>query len=171
MFLSCAGRPAIFSLTIVLLHNLSALKLKFINGWLYILLQDDLVEDRIHVSINDSKSSSSWSRNTTPDVTRPSPSFTVVMIFYFCFHVIPGTTKQAPSKELHFCIISPQNIFPKIFWIIQMCFRMCKMGLFVIFVQLRVFTTDLSCGDWRFLPNLFFTALIVVMVSPVISFI
>ncbi len=52
---------------IVLLHNPSALELEVTNWWLDILLQDFLIECRIHDSINYGKSSRSWCCKAAPD--------------------------------------------------------------------------------------------------------
>ncbi len=52
---------------IVLLQNPSSLQLEVTNRWPDIVLQDFLVDSRIHGSIYHSKSSRSWSSKTAPD--------------------------------------------------------------------------------------------------------
>lgn len=60
------GLAGVFGIN-VLLHNPSALELEVTNWRLDILLQDFLIECRIHGSINYGKSSRSWSCKGAPD--------------------------------------------------------------------------------------------------------
>lgn len=48
---------------------------------------------------------------------------------------MPDVTGRTPSKKLHFCLISPQNICLKVLGIIKMFFGKCEMSLCVLFGQ------------------------------------
>ncbi len=67
---------------IVLLQNPSSLQLEVTNRWPDIVLQDFLVDSRIHGSIYHSKSSRSWSSKTAPD------HHTTTTIFYCWYDVL-----------------------------------------------------------------------------------
>ncbi len=67
---------------IVLLQNPSSLQLGVTNRWPDIVLQDFLVDSRIHGSIYHSKSSRSWSSKTAPD------HHTTTTIFYCWYDVL-----------------------------------------------------------------------------------
>lgn len=59
-------------LIIFVMHNLNTLQLKVTNEWPNICPQDFLAKSRNLGSINHSKSSGSWSSNTTPDHHTPT---------------------------------------------------------------------------------------------------
>ncbi len=110
------GLAGVFQI-IVLLHNPSALELEVTNWWPDILLQDFLIECRIHVSINYGKSSRSWSCKAAPDHYTTTTMFDCWYDDLFmkcCVGVTPDVTAHTPSKKFNFCLISPQNICPKV---------------------------------------------------------
>ncbi len=156
---------------IVLLHNPSALELEVTNWWPDILLQDFLIECRIHGSINYGKSSRSWSSKTAPD------HHTTTTIFYCWYDVLflkccvtftPDVMGHTPSKKFNFCLVSPQSIFPKVLGIIKKLSGQTEMSFYVLFAQQRfwswnsamqaifaqslsyggVMNTDLNWGKW-----------------------
>ncbi len=108
------GLVGVFGI-IVLLHNPSALKLEVTNWWPDILLQDFLIECRIHGSINYGKSSRSWSCKAAPDhhITTMFNCWYDVLFMKCCVGFTPDVMGHALSKKLNFCLISPQNICPK----------------------------------------------------------
>ncbi len=67
---------------IVLLQNPSSLQLEVTNRWPDIVLQDFLVDSRIHGSIYHSKSSRSWAAKQPQTIMLPPPYFTVGMISF-----------------------------------------------------------------------------------------
>ncbi len=101
-------------------------------------------------------------------ITLP-PRLTVGMIFFLWNTVLvstPDVTGHAPSKKLNFCLISPQNIWPKVLGIIEILFGKCEASLCVIFDQkwllsspmdavfaqplsyCWIMNTDLNWGKW-----------------------
>ncbi len=101
---------------IVLLQNPSSLQLEVTNRWADIVLQDFLVDSRIHGSIYHSKSSRSWSSKTAPD------HHTTTTIFYCWYDVLflkccvtftPDVTGHTPSKKFNFCLSQSTEYFPK----------------------------------------------------------
>ncbi len=46
-----------------------------------------------------------------------------------CFGFLPDVTGHAPSKKFNFCLISPQNICPKVLGIIKIFFGKCETSL------------------------------------------
>ncbi len=123
---------------IVLLHNPSALELEVTNWWPDILLQDFLIECRIHGSINYGKSSRSWSCKTAPDHHITTTMFDCwydVLFMKCCVGFTPDVMGHAPSKKFNFCLIRPQNMCPKILGIIKIIFGKCETSLCVLFGQ------------------------------------
>ncbi len=156
---------------IVLLQNPSSLQLEVTNRWPDIVLQDFLVDSRIHGSIYHRKSSRSWSSKTAPD------HHTTTTIFYCWYDVLflkccvtftPDVMGHTPSKKLNFCFVSPQSIFPKVLGIIKMFSGKTETSFYVLFAQQRfsswnsamqaifaqslsyggVMNTDLNWGKW-----------------------
>ncbi len=156
---------------IVLLQNPSSLQLEVTNRWPDIVLQDFLVDSRIHGSIYHSKSSRSWISKTAPD------HHTTTTIFYRWYDVLflkccvtftPDVMGHTPSKKFNFCLVSPQSIFPKVLGIIKMFSGKTEMSFYVLFAQQRfwswnsamqaifaqslsyggVMNTDLNWGKW-----------------------
>ncbi len=119
---------------IVLLHNLSALELEVTNWRLDILLQDLLIECRIHGSINYGKSSRSSSCKAAPDHRTTTTCWYDVHFMKSCAGYMPDITGHTPSKKFNFCL-SPQNICPKVLGIIKMFFGKCETSLCVLFGQ------------------------------------
>ncbi len=76
------------------------------------------IECRIHGSINYGKSSSrSWSCKAAPDHHTTTTMFECWYDFLFmkcCVDFMPDVTGHTPSKKFNFCLISPQNICPKV---------------------------------------------------------
>ncbi len=125
---------------IILLQNPSSLQLEVTNRWPDIVLQDFLVDSRIHGSIYHSKSSRSWSSKTAPD------HYTTTTIFYCWYDVLflkccvtftPDVMGHTPSKKLNFCLVSPQSIFPKVLGIIKMFSGKTETSHYVLFAQQR----------------------------------
>ncbi len=148
--------PEIFRLfaTLVLLHNPSALELEVTNWWLDILLQDFLIECRIHGSINYGKSSRSWSCKAAPDHHTTTTMFDCwydVLFMKCCVGFTPDVTGHTPSKKFNFCLISPQNICPKVLGIIKIFFWQMWDALFCSFWSAVAFALELSHGC-RFCP-------------------
>ncbi len=124
----------------VLDQNPSSLQLEVTNRWPDIVLQDFLVDSRIHGSIYHSKSSRSWSSKTAPD------HHTTTTIFYCWYDVLflkccvtftPDVMGHTPSKKFNFCLVSPQSIFPKVLGIIKMFSGKTEMSFYVLFAQQR----------------------------------
>ncbi len=102
---------------IVLLHNPSALELKVTNWRPVILFQDFLIECRIHGSINYGKSSRSWSCKAAPEHHTTTTMFDCwyhVLFMKCCVGFTADVMGHTPSKKFNFCLISPQNICPKV---------------------------------------------------------
>ncbi len=116
------GLAGVFGI-IVLLHNPSALELEVTNWWPDILLQDFLIECRIHGSINYGKSSRSWSCKAAPDhhTTTTFDCWYDVLFMKCCVGFTPDVTGHTSSKKFNFCCISPQNIWPKFLGIFKIC--------------------------------------------------
>ncbi len=86
------------------------------NWRLDILLQDFLIECRIHGSINYDKSSRSWSCKAAQDHHTTTTMFDCwydVLFMKCCVEFTPDVTGHTPSKKFNFCRISPQKICPK----------------------------------------------------------
>ncbi len=134
-----------------------------------ILLQDFLIECRIHGSINYGKSSMSWSCKADHHTTTTMfDCWYDVPFMKCCVGFTPDVTGHAPSKKFNFCLISPQNICPKVLGIIKIFFGKCETSLCVLFGEQwllpwnssmdAVFTqslsycwimnTDLNWGKW-----------------------
>ncbi len=156
---------------IVLLQNLSSLQLEVTNRWPDIVLQDFLVDSRIHGSIYHSKSSRSWSSKTAPDHHTTTTIFYCwydVLFLKCCVTFMPDVMGHTPSKKFNFCLVSPQSIFPKVLGIIKMFSGKTEMSFYVLFAQQRfwswnsamqaifaqslsydgVMITDLNWGKW-----------------------
>ncbi len=70
-----------------------------------------------------------------------------------CVGFTPDVTGHAPSKQFNFCLISPQNICPKVLGIIKIFFGKCETSLCVVFGRHGFCLGTLS---WiPFLPSLF----------------
>ncbi len=72
---------------------------------------------RIHGSINYGKSSRSWSCKAAPDHHTTTTMFDCwydVLFMKCCVGFTPDVTGHTPSKMFNFCLISPQNICPKV---------------------------------------------------------
>ncbi len=149
------GLAGVFGI-IVLLHNPSALELEVTNWWLDILLHDFLIECRIHGSINYGKSSSSWSCKAAPDHHTTTTMFDCwydALFMKCCVGFMPDVTGHIRSKKFNFCLISPQNICPKVLGIINIFFGKCETSLCVLFVSDGF---CLGTLPWMsFLPSLF----------------
>ncbi len=57
------------------------------------------------------------------------------LFFKCCVGFAPDVTKHASSKKFNFCLISPQNICPKVLGIIKIFFGKCEMSFCVLFGQ------------------------------------
>ncbi len=68
-------------------------------------------------------------------ITLPPPCFTVGMMFSMkcCVVFMSDVTGYTPSKKFNFCLISPQNICPKVLGIIKIFFGKSETSLCVIF--------------------------------------
>ncbi len=87
---------------IVLLQNPSSLQLEVTNRWPDIVLQDFLVDSRIHGSIYHSKSSRSWSSKTDPDHHTTTTIFycwSDVLFLKCCVTFTPDVMGHTPSKK------------------------------------------------------------------------
>ncbi len=156
---------------IVLLQNPSSLQLEVTNRWPDIVLQNFLVDSRIHGSIYHSKSSRSWSSKTAPDHHATTNIFYCwydVLFLKCCVTFTPDVMGHTPSKKFNFCLVSPQSIFPKVLGIIKMFSGKTEMSFYVLFAQQRfwswnsamqaifaqslsyggVMNTDLNWGKW-----------------------
>ncbi len=138
---------------IVLLQNPSSLQLEVTNRWPDIVLQDFLVDSRIHGSIYHSKSSRSWSSKTAPD------HYTTITIFYcwhdvlflkFCVTFTPDVMGHTPSKKFNFCLVSPQSTFPKVLGS-SGCFLAKLRWAFMFFCSAAVLVLEL-CHAGHFCP-------------------
>jgi len=156
------GLAGVFRI-IVLLQNPSLFQLEVRNRWPDILLQDFLVDSRIHGSIAHSKSSRSWSSKTAPD------HHTTTTIFYCWYDVLflkcgviftPDVMGHTPSKKIQ--LLSRQStVFSQKSWGSLKCF----LAKFVLFAQQwfsswnsamqaiflpygGVMNTDLNWGRW-----------------------
>ncbi|KAF7641013.1 hypothetical protein LDENG_00000080 [Lucifuga dentata] len=70
-----------------------------------------------------------------------------------CVSFTPDVTGRTPSKTFHFCLVSPQNIFPKVLGIIKMFLANVRRA-FVFFLVSSGFR--LGTLPWMpFLPSLF----------------
>ncbi len=69
-----------------------------------------------------------------PTITLPPPCLTDCMMF-FCAGFTQDVTGHTPSKKFNFCLISPQNICPKILGIIKIFSGKCETRLCVLFGQ------------------------------------
>ncbi len=104
--------------------------------WLDILLQDFLY--MIHGPINYGNSSRSSNCKAAPGHHNTTTIFDCcydVLFIKYCVGFIPDVMGHAHSKKFNFCLISPQNIFPKALEIIKMIFVKCKTSLCVLFGQ------------------------------------
>ncbi len=117
-----------------------------------ILLQNFLIECRIHGSINYGKSSRSWNCKAASDhhttTTTMFDCWYDVFFMKCCVGFMPDVTGHAPSKKLNFCL-SPQNICPKVLGIIKIFWQMWDEPLF--FWSAVAFALELSRGC-RFCP-------------------
>ncbi len=120
------------------MHNPSVLELEVTNRQPDILLQDFLIEYRIHGSINYGKSSRSWNCKAAPyhhTITTMFDCWYGVLFMKSCVGFMPDVTGHTPSKKFNFCRISPQNICPKVLGIIKILFGKCETRLCVLFGQ------------------------------------
>ncbi len=121
-----------------------------------ILLQDFLIECRIHGSINYGKSSRSWSCKAAPDhynTTTMFDSWYDVLFMKCCVGFTPDVTGHTPSKKFNICLISPEktDFCAKVLGIINMFFGKCETSLLLI-------SSGFCLGNlpWMtFLPSLF----------------
>ncbi len=75
--------------------------------------------------------------------SRPRPSryhhHVWLLVWFSSYEMLcmytPDVTRDAPPKKLHFCLISPQNICPKVLGIIKIFFGKCETNLCVLFGQ------------------------------------
>ncbi len=67
----------------------------------------------------------------------PPPCLTVGMMFFLWNAVLiyARCNRTTPSKKFNFCLISPQNICPKVLGIIKIFFGKCETSLCVVFGQ------------------------------------
>jgi len=141
---------------IVLLQNPSSLQLEVTNRWPDILLQDFLVNSKIHGSIYHSKSSRSWSSKTAPDHHTPTTIFYCwydVLFLKYGVTFTPDVMGHTPSKKFNFCLVSSQSIFPKS-WGSSRCFLAKLRQAFMFFLLSSGFRLGtLPCKP--FLPSLF----------------
>lgn len=140
---------------IVLLQNPSALQVT--NWWPDILLQDFLVESRIHGSINPSKSSRSWSSKAAPDHHINTTIFDCwydVLFLKCCVTFTTDVTGRKPSKKVQLLSLQSTEYFPKSLGDHQDVFcQKCDEPL-CSFSSAVVFT--LGTLPWMpFLPSLF----------------
>ncbi len=146
---------------IVLLHNPSVLELDVTNWRLDILLQDFLIECRIHGSINYGMLSRSWSCKAAPDHHTTTTMFDCwydVLFMKSCVGFMPDLTGHAPSKKFSFCRISPQNICPKVLGIIKIFLANVRRAFVhfspmdAVFAQSLsycwIMNTDLNWSKW-----------------------
>lgn len=67
-------------------------------------------------------------------VTLPPDCWCDVLFMKWCVSFVPDQEEHKPSKKLHFCLISPLNMFPKVF-LIKMCFGKCLYVFWGLFGQ------------------------------------
>ncbi len=137
---------------IVLLQNPSSLQLEVTNRWPDIVLQDFLVDSRIHGSIYHSKSSRSWSSKTAPDhhTTTTFHCWYDVLFLKCCVTFTPDVMGHTPSKKFNFCLVSPQSISQKS-WGSSRCFWQNWDELLCSFCSAAVLVLDL-CHAGHFCP-------------------
>ncbi len=76
-----------------------------------------------------------------------------VLFMKCCVGFTPDVTGHTPSKKFNFCLISPQNICPKVLGIIKIFFGKCETSLCVLLVSSGF---CLGTLPWMpFLPSLF----------------
>ncbi len=109
-----------------------------------------------HGSINYGKSSRSWSCKAAPDHHTTTTMFDCwydVLFMKSCVGFKADVTGHAPSKKFNFCLISPQNICPKVLGIIKIFLASVRQA-FVFFLVNSGFY--LGTLPWMpFLPSLF----------------
>ncbi len=140
---------------IVLLQNPSSLQLEVTNRWPDIVLQDFLVDSRIHGSIYHSKSSRSWSSKTAPD------HHTTTTIFYCWYDVLflKCCYFYARCKDTHLpksstFVSSVHRVFSQKYWGSSRCFLAKLRWAFMFFLLSSGFRLGtLPCRP--FLPSLF----------------
>ena len=123
---------------VVLLHDPRALEFEGTNWWPDVLLQDLLVNSRIHFSVNHSKLSWSWGSKAAPDhhaATTMLYCWHHVLFIKRCAIFMPDVTGCTPSKKFNFWLISPQNVSPKVMRIFKMLFGKCETSLCVLLWQ------------------------------------
>ncbi len=97
------GLAGVFGI-IVLLHIPSAHELEVTNWWPDILLQDFLIECKMHGSINYGKPSRSWSCKAAPDHHTTTTMFDCrydVLFMKCCVGFISDVTGHTPSKKFN----------------------------------------------------------------------
>ncbi len=80
----------------------------------------------------------SWSCKAAPDHHSTTTMLTVwydVIFMKCCVGFTPDVTGHTPSKKFNFCLISPQNICPKVLGNIKIFFGKCETSLCVLFGQ------------------------------------
>ncbi len=121
---------------IALLHNPSVLELEFTNWWPDILLQDFLIESKIHSSISYGKSSRSWSCKAAPDHHTTINMFDCWcnVLFMKSVGFMQYETEHTLSKNVTF-VSSIHRIFAQKSWGQLRCFGKCETSLCVLFGQ------------------------------------
>ncbi len=135
---------------IVLLQNPSSHQLEVTNRWPDIVLQDFLVDSRIHGSIYHSKSSSPEAAKQPQTITLPA-TITVVFSEMLCYFYARCNGTHTFQK-FNFCLVSPQSIFPKVLGIIKM-FSGKLRRVFMFFCLAAVFVWNSAMQ--AILPSLF----------------
>ncbi len=134
---------------IVLLQNPSSLQLEVTNRWPDIVLQDFLVDSRIHGSIYHSKSSRSWSSKTSHYhhhiLLLVWCSFSEMLCYFYA-----RCNGTHTFQKFNFCLVSPQSIFPKVLGIIKMFSGKTEMS-FMFFCSTAVLVLEL-CHAGHFCP-------------------
>ncbi len=121
-----------------LLHNPSALELEVTNWWLNFLLQDFLIECRIHDSINYGKSSRSWSCKAAPDHHTATTIFDCwydVLFMKCCDGFMPDVTGHTHLPKSSTFVVSVQNICPQVLGIIKIVLANVRLAFVFFFGQ------------------------------------
>ncbi len=106
------------------------------NWWLDILLQDFLIECRIHDSFDVWQVVQVLKIQSRPDHHTNNTIFDCWydVLFMKCrAGFTSDVTGHTPSKKRNFCLISPQNICPKVLEIIKIFFDKWETSLCVLF--------------------------------------
>lgn len=139
------GELAGMLLIIVLLHNPTGLKLQGMNWLPNILLQDFVVEGRIHGSINYGNLSRSWSRKAAPNHHSTAIIFDCWYVLFVkcCVHLMPDAMGLTPflKKKISFFLASPQNIC----WESWSFLKKFETSLYLLFGQKWLFPYGHIC--------------------------